>query len=161
VCRHSRRTVILSGWLSVIGSAPAAGRTVDVVELQVGTVHLEVTRGDGGRAARVAVPVQRYRAASPDPVADTARRVVTHLNVTHADRLRGCAAARSGQPVEHILAAQVCDPDEYGLALTWLDQSGGHTVRLRFGRPVRSPVELIAKLHELLADQDRPTPGAP
>src|SRR6478752_3391120 len=58
VCRHSRRTVILSGWLSVIGSAQADGRTVHVVELQVGTVHLEVTRGDGGRAARVAVPVQ-------------------------------------------------------------------------------------------------------
>lgn len=160
-CRHSRRTVVLSGWLSVVGTAHADGRAVDVVELEIGTVHLEVARGNGGRPARIEVPVPRYLAASPDPVADTARRVTDHLNTRHAHRLRGCAATRSGQAVEDILAAQVRDPDEYGLSLTWLDHSGGHTVRLRFGRAVRSPIELIAELHELLADQDRPAPGAP
>jgi hypothetical protein len=159
-CRHSLRTIVLSGELSVIGSAPADDRQVDVVELAVRIVHLEVSRGRGVTGSRVEVPLDRYLTASPDPVIDAARRVMAHLNDTHADRLRRSAASRSGQSIDRILAAQVRDADDYGLALNWLDESGGHIVRLRFGRPVRSPVDLIAKLHELLADQDT-APGAP
>ena len=41
----------------MVGTAHADGRAVDVVELEIGTVHLEVARGNGGRPARIEVPV--------------------------------------------------------------------------------------------------------
>jgi heme iron utilization protein len=69
------------------------------------------------------VPADEYAAASPDPLAAAAPRIIEHMNQDHADVLRRIAARETGE-----------EPEE--ARMTAVDRLGFH-LRLKTGDRVQ------------------------
>lgn len=107
--------------------------------------HLDVA------VLRVGVPPvlieeKSYFAAAPDPLAQQAPGILSHLNCAHADALAACLRA-AGHRVG-FAAATALDSD--GLTVSAVTTEGVESVRLRFPQPVTALGQLPPSLSTVL-----------
>ena len=102
----------------------------------------------GGFAAMDWVTVTDYREAHPDPLADAAAGVLTHMNRDHADALIAYARHFAGEAADEATMVAV---DRLGFRLRLRSGQRLHGVRIAFPREVRTAGESRTVLIEMLA----------
>jgi heme iron utilization protein len=106
----------------------------------------------GGFAAMDWVGGEEYMAARPDPLADSAEKVLEHMNADHADALRTLARATAGESPDEATMVAV---DRLGFKLRLRSGERVHTVRIPFPREVTTPGQCREVFIEMLAATSR------
>jgi putative heme iron utilization protein len=105
---------------------------------------VESVRYIGGYGRMSWVPREEWLAAEPDPLAQSAARLIEHMNADHAatmvDYCRRLTRARDAT------AATMTSIDRYGFEMSVATGKGPRPVRLGFSRPVSGPEEARAEL---------------
>ncbi len=110
----------------------------------------------GGFAAMDWVTAAGYAAARPDPLADVAGGIITHMNQDHADALVSYARVFGGVEADE---AQMTGVDRLGFKLRVTHGGRRHSVRIAFPREVTTANDSRAVLIEML-QQARARAGA-
>jgi hypothetical protein len=133
--------------------------TGPILRLTPTRVHLEWRCGDAEPEARRAqVPLDRFRAAEPDPLVGSTDEVLDHLARTHGPLLRRLAESTVGdlEPGATVLPLLL---DRFGLVLR-IRRAGPagttYDVRVAFARPVACGCEATEALEELWSRTRRP-----
>jgi putative heme iron utilization protein len=111
----------------------------------------------GGFGAMGWVSGTDYRAAAPDPLADTARGILSHMNADHADALVLYCRAFAGVDAR---AATMTAVDRLGFHVIAQADAGMRGLRIPFSREVRSTGDARAVLVEMVRDARARTAGA-
>jgi hypothetical protein len=101
----------------------------------------------GGFAAMDWVDAATYASAAPDPLADVAGGIVTHMNQDHADALVLYARVFGGVEADEAVMTSV---DRLGFRLRITHGERRHGVRIAFPREVRTAADSRAVLVEML-----------
>ena len=101
----------------------------------------------GGFAAMDWVDAATYASAAPDPLADVAGDIVTHMNQDHADALVLYARVFGGVDADEAAMTSV---DRLGFRLRITHGERRHGVRIAFPREVRTAAESRTVLIEML-----------
>jgi heme iron utilization protein len=100
----------------------------------------------GGFGVMGWVPAYEYRAAAPDPLVAEAPRIIQHMNLDHAEILRGIAARETGENPDDVHMTAV-DRLGFHLRLKTGDRIRG--LRIAFPREVRDMSEARAVFIEM------------
>lgn len=103
----------------------------------------------GGFAAMGWISDEEYRAAAPDPLAETSASIVAHMNDDHAGALLTLARVLFGQSAEEATMVSV---DRLGFKLRLRDGERVQSVRIPFPREVTTPGQCREVLIEMLRD---------
>jgi putative heme iron utilization protein len=101
----------------------------------------------GGFAAMDWVEGPAYAVARPDPLADVAGGIVSHMNADHADALLAYARAFAGVEADE---ATMVDVDRLGFKLRVTRGDRRHSVRIAFPREVTTAADSRTVLIEML-----------
>jgi putative heme iron utilization protein len=101
----------------------------------------------GGFAAMDWIAADAYLAARPDPLADAAGGIITHMNQDHADALVTYARAFAGVQADEAVMVAV---DRLGFKLRVTEGARRHSVRIAFPREVTTAAESRTVLIEML-----------
>ena len=101
----------------------------------------------GGFAAMDWIEVREYATARPDPLAEVAGGIITHMNADHADALVTYARAYGGVEADEATMVGV---DRLGFKLRVTHGARRHSVRVAFPREVTTAAESRAVLIEML-----------
>ena len=101
----------------------------------------------GGFAAMDWIGARDYAAARPDPLADAAGGIVTHMNQDHADALIAYARAFAGVEADEATMVGV---DRLGFKLRVTHGDRRNSVRIAFPREVTTSAESRTVLIEML-----------
>ena len=101
----------------------------------------------GGFAAMDWVDASTYATARPDPLADAAGGIVSHMNRDHADALIAYARAFAGVEADEATMVGV---DRLGFKLRVTQGDRRHSVRIAFPREVTTAAESRVVLIEML-----------
>jgi putative heme iron utilization protein len=101
----------------------------------------------GGFAAMDWIAAEAYSGAAPDPLADAAGGIVTHMNRDHADALVAYARAFGGVEADEAVMVGV---DRLGFKLRVTEGERRHSVRIAFPREVTTAAESRTVLIEML-----------
>jgi putative heme iron utilization protein len=101
----------------------------------------------GGFAAMDWVTADDYGAAQPDPLADVAEGIVTHMNQDHADALVAYARAFAAIDADEATMVGV---DRLGFKLRVTQGDRRHSVRIAFPRQITTAADSRAVLIEML-----------
>jgi len=102
----------------------------------------------GGFAAMDWIGARDYAAARPDPLADAAGGIVTHMNQDHADALIAYARAFAGVAADE---ATMIGVDRLGFKLRVTQGGRRNSVRIAFPREVTTSAESRTVLIEMLS----------
>jgi putative heme iron utilization protein len=102
----------------------------------------------GGFGVMGWVSAAEYRAALPDPLADSAAGIIDHMNADHGDALILLAQEFAG--IESTEAAMT-SVDRLGFHVRLKTQDGMRGARIAFVREVRNPMEARSVLVEMTA----------
>lgn len=100
----------------------------------------------GGFGVMGWVPADEYRAAAPDPLVTVAPRIIQHMNIDHAEILRGIAARETGEKPEEVRMTAV---DRLGFHLRLKTGDRFRGLRVAFPREVRDMSEARAVFIEM------------
>jgi hypothetical protein len=103
----------------------------------------------GGFGAMGWVAAVDYRAAAPDPLADAARGILSHMNADHADALVLYCRAFAGVDARSATMTAV---DRLGFHVLAEEDAGKRGLRIPFSREVRSTGDARAVLVEMVRD---------
>ena len=106
----------------------------------------------GGFAAMDWVTDADYRVAAPDPLADAAGGIITHMNQDHADALVTYARVLGAEPVPGASEATMTSVDRLGFKLRVRVGDRLGSVRIPFPREVRTANDARVVLIEMLRD---------
>ena len=98
------------------------------------------------------VPEADYRTALPDPLADAAGGIITHMNQDHADALVTYARVLGAEPVPGATEATMTSVDRLGFKLRVRVDDRLGSVRIPFPREVRTASDARVVLIEMLRD---------
>ena len=101
----------------------------------------------GGFGAMGWVTAADYRSAAPDPLADAAPGILSHMNADHADALVLYCRAFAGVEAR---AATMTAVDRLGFHVTAQGDAGRRGLRIPFSREVRSTGDARAVLVEMV-----------
>lgn len=101
----------------------------------------------GGFGVMGWVPAEEYRAAQPDPLAESAAGIIRHMNEDHADSLILLARAAGESGVERAAMTAV---DRLGFQLRIHSADRVYGARIAFPREVRSSSEVRTVLVEMV-----------
>ena len=101
----------------------------------------------GGFAAMDWLDARAYASAAPDPLADVAGGIVTHMNQDHADALIAYARAFAGVEADEATMVGV---DRLGFKLRVTSGDRRHSVRIAFPREVMTAEDSRTVLIEML-----------
>ena len=93
------------------------------------------------------VDAAEYRAASPDPLADSAPGILAHMNADHADALKLYCRVFAGVEVDDATMTTV---DRLGFRVRARTAEQLQGLRINFPREVRTPVEARTVLVEMV-----------
>jgi len=102
----------------------------------------------GGFAAMDWVTAEDYRAARPDPLADSGPGILEHMNRDHADALMAYARHFARETADEATMIAI---DRLGFRLRLRSRDRLHAVRIAFPHEVRSAAESRTVLIEMLA----------
>ena len=89
-----------------------------------------------------------WQAAEPDPLAETASDIVTHMNDDHAGAM--VLYCRAFSKATEISAATMTGVDRYGFEMSAETAEGPRPVRLMFPQPVATSGEVRTALVTML-----------
>jgi putative heme iron utilization protein len=101
----------------------------------------------GGFGVMGWVGADEYRSARPDPLAESAREIIAHMNTDHADALLSIACQSTG---EVATEASMTAVDRLGFHVRLKTGDGFHGRRVAFPREVRNKDEARAILVEMV-----------
>ena len=101
----------------------------------------------GGFAAMDWISADAFSGAAPDPLADAAGGIITHMNRDHADALVAYARAFAGVPADEAVMVGV---DRLGFKLRVTEGERRHSVRIAFPREVTTAGDSRTVLIEML-----------
>jgi putative heme iron utilization protein len=101
----------------------------------------------GGFGTMGWVEAQEYALASPDPLADSARGILTHMNADHVDSL--LVLARVQKQIDASEAAMT-SVDRLGFSLRLKTEDGVKATRINFLREVATPQQARTVLIEMV-----------
>lgn len=104
----------------------------------------------GGFGVMGWVAAEDYRGAKPDPLADSARGILEHMNADHVEAMRLLARGIAGIEAED---AQMTAVDRLGFHLRLKTSEGMKGIRIPFYREARSAEETRAILVEMVRAQ--------
>jgi putative heme iron utilization protein len=93
------------------------------------------------------VDAAEYRAASPDPLADSAPGILAHMNADHADALKLYCRVFAGVEVDDATMTTV---DRLGFRVRARTAEQLQGLRINFPREVRTPAEARTVLVEMV-----------
>jgi putative heme iron utilization protein len=93
------------------------------------------------------VEVAEYRAAAPDPLADSAPSILAHMNADHADALKLYCRVFAGVEVDEATMTAV---DRLGFRVRARTADQLQALRINFPREARTPAEARAVLVEMV-----------
>jgi putative heme iron utilization protein len=111
----------------------------------------------GGFGAMGWVSGADYGAAAPDPLADTAQGILSHMNADHAEALVLYCRVFAGVDAS---AATMTSVDRLGFHVIARTDAGMRGLRIPFSREVRSTGDARAVLVEMVRDARARTAGA-
>jgi len=103
----------------------------------------------GGFGAMGWVTADDYRCVAPDPLADAAPGILSHMNADHADALVLYCRAFAGVEAR---AATMTAVDRLGFHLIAQIDAGARRLRIPFSREVRSTADARTVLVEMVRD---------
>ena len=131
-----------------LASHPTASYYVDFDDFDFYALTLEAVRYIGGYGRMSWVSAEDFRAATPDPIAAAAGRILEHMNADHSDALIKYARAftRAGDASAALMTAI----DRHGFEMTVTTPGGPGPARLAFAAPLTSAEDARSKLVALL-----------
>ena len=113
-------------------------------------MDVESIRYIGGYGRMSWVDGADWHTAEPDPLAQAASGVISHMNDDHADAMvLYCKAFSKATDID---AASMTGVDRYGFEMSAVTAEGPRPVRLAFPAPVRTPEEARAAFVKMLND---------
>ncbi|HSO35739.1 MAG TPA: DUF2470 domain-containing protein, partial [Labilithrix sp.] len=94
----------------------------------------------GGFGRMSWVSADDYRLAEPDPLADAATGILTHMNDDHRDSVLAYAKVLAG--LTDATSATMTAVDRYGVELATITPAGPRAARLAFDAPVTTSDEV-------------------
>ena len=113
-------------------------------------LQVEHVRYIGGYGRMSWISEADWRAAEPDPLAQSAAGMIAHMNADHADAM--VLYCKAFSKATEITAASMTGVDRYGFDLSVMTPMGPRPVRLAFATPVSTPEEVRAALVALAKD---------
>ena len=101
----------------------------------------------GGFGVMGWVTADDYRTAQPDPLADAAKDIISHMNADHSDSMILLAKAHAGLEATE---AQMTAVDRLGFQVRLKTEKGMKGARIAFDREVRSALETREVLVEMV-----------
>lgn len=119
---------------SFLARHPDAAYYADFTDFSYWRIDVTGVRYIGGFGRMSWVERDPWGAATPDPLLDSAKRIVDHMNEDHADALRlySEAFSRSGPVPEAVMTGV----DRYGFEMSVMTDQGMRPVRVAFDEPV-------------------------
>ena len=127
---------------------PNAAYYVDFGDFGFWRLKVESIRYIGGYGRMSWVEAADWQAAEPDPLAETASDIVTHMNDDHADAM--VLYCRAFSKATEISAATMTGVDRYGFEMSAETAEGPRPVRLMFPQPVGTSGEVRTALVTML-----------
>ncbi len=131
-----------------LAAHPSSAYYVDFDDFDFWRLSVEAVRYIGGYGRMSWVSADDFRAATPDPLAGAAPRVLEHMNADHADALVKYARAftRATDAEKAVMTAI----DRHGFEMTVTTPRGVGPARLAFEAPLVSADDARAKLIALV-----------
>lgn len=127
---------------------PEADYYVDFKDFGFYRLMIDRIRYIGGYGRMSWVETEAWHAATPDPIAESARGIVDHMNEDHADALVAYARAFTrATSAEHATMTGV---DRYGFELSVDTERGPRPARVAFDAPLRAGPEARTAMVALL-----------
>jgi len=129
---------------------PNAGYYVDFKDFNFWRLKVAAVRYIGGYGRMSWVDVDQWLAATPDPIAEFAPGILTHMNEDHAKAMPlYCEAfSRAGK----VATATMTGIDRYGFEMSAVTADGPRPVRVAFAEPISTKVQARQSLVALLND---------
>ncbi len=115
---------------------PNAGYYVDYSDFDFWELEVESVRYIGGYGRMSWVEASEFKAATPDPLAPAAARILAHMNDDHADAL--LLYAQTFTTAHDAERAVMTAVDRYGFEMTVTTPRGVGPARLAFDAPLES-----------------------
>jgi putative heme iron utilization protein len=132
-----------------LAAQPDASYYVDYKDFAFYRLEPVALRYVGGFGRMSWVGADEYRAAEPDPLAESAGGVLSHMNGDHADAVLAYARVLAG--FADATAATMTAVDRYGFEMQVSTPAGPRASRLGFDAPVATPGEVRGALIAMLA----------
>ena len=130
-----------------LAAVPSAEYYVDFKDFSFWRLTVSAVRYIGGYGRMSWVDGQDWCAATPDPVALFADRVIQHMNEDHAEAMaRYC---RVFSKATDTTVATITSVDRYGFEMSAITEAGPRPIRLAFGEPVTTVEAVRREMVEL------------
>ncbi len=113
---------------------PNAAYYADFKDFSFWKIDVESVRYIGGYGRMSWVSREDWFAVSPDPLADVAEKIITHMNKDHAEAMVTYCKAFS--KATDVSAASMTGIDRYGFEMSAVTGEGPRPVRLAFPEPI-------------------------
>jgi heme iron utilization protein len=123
-----------------LAQQPSAAYYVDFSDFAFYRLEPSALRYVGGFGRMSWVSAEDYRVAEPDPLADAAAGILSHMNDDHADAVLAYAKAFAG--IERAERATMTAVDRYGFELAATTPEGPRAGRIAFDEPVGNTDEV-------------------
>ena len=132
-----------------LAAHPQAAYYADFGDFSFWSLAVAELRYIGGYGRMSWVPLEDWKGAEPDPLAEHAAGIVSHMNEDHAD---ACVAyARAFTRAKEAPEATMVGVDRYGFELSVATEKGPRPARIAIDDEVPTPVEarkaLVALVH--------------
>jgi heme iron utilization protein len=138
---------------------PGSRSYIDFPDFQWWTLHINAVRYVGGFGRMSWVEALAYGDALPDPIAEHANSIVTHMNADHANAHPELLRHFLQRP--DITSAQMTSVDRLGCDFDTRSPSGNLPLRLPFTKPALTPTTvrttIVAMLHQARSGQSTDT----
>jgi len=123
-----------------LGAQPTASYYVDFKDFAFFRLEPLALRYVGGFGRMSWVTADDYRSAQPDPLASSARAILSHMNGDHGAAVLAYAIALAG--VADASSATLTAVDRYGFELAATTPAGPRAARVAFDAPVATAEEV-------------------
>ena len=113
---------------------PNAAYYADFKDFSFWKLDVESVRYIGGYGRMSWITREEWCAATPDPLADVAAKIITHMNKDHAEAMVTYCKAFS--KATDVSAATMTSVDRYGFEMSAVTGKGPRPVRLAFPEPI-------------------------
>lgn len=129
---------------------PNAAYYCDFADFGFWRLRVESVRYIGGYGRMSWVSADAWRAAEPDPLAESAEGIVAHMNEDHVEAMVTlCRAFSRATAAEEVTMSSI---DRYGFEMSVVTEGGPRPVRLAFHEPITAPDEARKALVALVQD---------
>ena len=135
-----------------LATHPNAAYYADLKDFAFWRLRVESIRYIGGYGRMSWVEATDWHASEPDPLAESAAGIVSHMNDDHPDAMVKYCKAFS--KATDLSSATMTGVDQYGFEMSAMTDEGPRPVRLAFAAPVRTPGDVRTALVSMLRNAE-------